>query len=84
MGSHVVVIDSSARRATVKTSPGMFLSEILQDACKKLSLDSSQYGLRYICNSQVLTHLSFLCSVPDALCMGTANPAGRTETTIGP
>ncbi|MCJ1261388.1 hypothetical protein MMC22_001252 [Lobaria immixta] len=46
MASHVVVIDSSARRAVIKTSPGKFLSDILQEACEKLGLDSSCYGLR--------------------------------------
>lgn len=48
MASHVVVVDSSARRAVIKTSPGKFLSDILHEACEKLSLDSSRYGLRYV------------------------------------
>ena len=46
MASHVVVMDSSARRAVIKTSPGKFLSDILQEACAKLGLDSSRYGFR--------------------------------------
>ncbi|KAI9839613.1 MAG: hypothetical protein M1819_002239 [Sarea resinae] len=46
MSSHVVVIDSSARRTVVKTSPGKFLSDVLQEACARLGLDSSQYGLK--------------------------------------
>ncbi|MCJ1464346.1 hypothetical protein MMC07_002959 [Pseudocyphellaria aurata] len=46
MASHVVVIDSSARRAVIKTLPGKFLSDVLQEACAKLGLDSSRYGLR--------------------------------------
>ncbi|KAI9851111.1 MAG: hypothetical protein M1838_004446 [Thelocarpon superellum] len=44
--SHVVVIDSTARRAVVKVTPGTYLSDILQDACKKLKLTASQYGLK--------------------------------------
>lgn len=47
MSSHVVILDSSARRATIKTLPGSHLSEVLQQACTKLGLDASQYGLRY-------------------------------------
>ena len=47
MSSHVVILDSSARRTTIKTSPGSHLSEVLQQACTKLGLDASQYGLRY-------------------------------------
>ena len=46
MASHVVVVDSRARRATVKTNPGKYLNDILDEACQKLGLDSSQYGLR--------------------------------------
>ncbi|KAL4733010.1 GLUT4 regulating protein TUG-domain-containing protein [Aspergillus similis] len=47
MSSHVVVLDSTARRATIKTTPGKYLTDILQDACKKLGLDASQYGLKH-------------------------------------
>ncbi|KAL4755274.1 hypothetical protein BDW72DRAFT_56860 [Aspergillus terricola var. indicus] len=47
MSSHVVVLDSTARRATIKTTPGKYLTDILQDACNKLGLDASQYGLKY-------------------------------------
>ncbi|KAL8702930.1 MAG: hypothetical protein Q9201_003884 [Fulgogasparrea decipioides] len=47
MASNVVVIDASARRATVKTTPGKILSDILQEACSKLGVDASRYGLKY-------------------------------------
>ncbi|THC99836.1 hypothetical protein EYZ11_000648 [Aspergillus tanneri] len=47
MSSHVVVLDSTARRATVKTTPGKHLADILQEACKKLGVNASQYGLKY-------------------------------------
>ncbi|KAL4906505.1 hypothetical protein BDW74DRAFT_150555 [Aspergillus multicolor] len=47
MSSHVVVLDSTARRATIKTTPGKYLTDILQEACKKLGLDASQYGLKH-------------------------------------
>ncbi|RJE27074.1 UBX domain protein [Aspergillus sclerotialis] len=47
MSSHVVVLDVTARRATVKTSLGKHLTDILQEACTKLGIDASQYGLKY-------------------------------------
>jgi hypothetical protein len=47
MASHVVILHSSARRITIKTLPGTYLSEVLEQACTKLGLDASQYGLRY-------------------------------------
>ncbi|KAI1964960.1 hypothetical protein LOZ58_001652 [Ophidiomyces ophidiicola] len=47
MSSHVVVIDSTARRATVKVTPAKHLSDILGEACAKLGLDAVQYGLKH-------------------------------------
>jgi hypothetical protein len=46
MSSHVVVIDSTARRATIKTNPSKPLADVLQEACSKLGLNASQYGLK--------------------------------------
>ena len=46
MASNVVVLDSSARRAVVKTTPTTHLSDVLQEACLKLRLDPSRYGLK--------------------------------------
>ncbi len=46
MASHVIVLDSSARRATVKTTPGKYLSDVLQEACGKLGLEASRHGLK--------------------------------------
>lgn len=48
MSSHVVVIDSTARRATIKVNPGKHLSDVLQEACTKLGVDASNYGLKYV------------------------------------
>jgi hypothetical protein len=48
MSAHVVVIDATARRATIKTTPGKHLTDILQEACSKLGYNSSQYGLKYV------------------------------------
>ncbi|OOQ82181.1 putative UBX domain protein [Penicillium brasilianum] len=47
MSAHVVVIDATARRATVKTTPGKYLTDILQEACLKLGYNASQYGLKH-------------------------------------
>ncbi|KAB8254883.1 GLUT4 regulating protein TUG-domain-containing protein [Aspergillus pseudonomiae] len=47
MSAHVVVLDSTARRATIKTTPGKYLTDVLQEACVKLGVDASQYGLKY-------------------------------------
>ena len=47
MSSHVVVLDSQLRRATVKTTPNKPLSDVLTEACAKLSLDANNYGLKY-------------------------------------
>jgi tether containing UBX domain for GLUT4 len=46
MASHVVVIDSTARRTAIKTTPGKYLSDVLDEACAKLGLDPSLYGLK--------------------------------------
>jgi len=46
MSAHVVVIDSTFRRHNVKVTPSTYLSDVLEHACKKFTLDSSQYGLK--------------------------------------
>ncbi|UKZ77864.1 hypothetical protein TrVFT333_005590 [Trichoderma virens FT-333] len=47
MSSHVVVIATDLRRTTVKVNPGTYLSDVLQEACKKLSLDSDKYLIKH-------------------------------------
>lgn len=47
MSAHVVVIDATARRATIKTTPAKHLADVLQEACSKLGYSASQYGLKY-------------------------------------
>jgi tether containing UBX domain for GLUT4 len=46
MASHVVVIDSTARRAVIKVSPTKHISDVLEEACAKLGAKASQYGLK--------------------------------------
>ncbi|KAF9879076.1 UBX domain-containing protein [Colletotrichum karsti] len=45
--SHVVVIGTDLRRATVKVSPGTYMTDVLQEACKKLNLSSDKYLLKH-------------------------------------
>ncbi|KIV78158.1 hypothetical protein PV11_09904 [Exophiala sideris] len=47
MASHVVVIDTTARRTTIKTTPNKPLSEVLEEACGKLGVNAAQYGLKH-------------------------------------
>jgi len=46
MSAHVVVIDSVARRHTIKTTPTKHLTDVVQEVCEKLKLNPSQYGLK--------------------------------------
>ncbi|KAL7814106.1 GLUT4 regulating protein TUG domain-containing protein [Trichoderma gracile] len=47
MSSHVVVIATDLRRTTVKVTPGTYLSDVLEEACKKLGLDSNKYLIKH-------------------------------------
>lgn len=42
-----MVIDPTARRAVVKTTPAKPMTDVLQEACAKLGYDPSQHGLKY-------------------------------------
>lgn len=46
MSMSVVVISTDFRRATVKVGPGTFLIDVLEEACKKLSISSDKYMLK--------------------------------------
>ena len=46
MASHVVVIDTSFRRITIKVTPGKYVSDILEEACAKFGLNANNYGLK--------------------------------------
>jgi len=46
MSAHVVVLDSTLRRATVKTEPGTYISDILEKGCEKLGLKADKYVLK--------------------------------------
>ncbi|EKG14997.1 UBX domain-containing protein [Macrophomina phaseolina MS6] len=47
MASHVVVVDTSARTARIKTTPGKHLTEVLAEACAKFSLNPDNYTLKF-------------------------------------
>ena len=45
MAAHVFVIDSSARRQQIKTTPGTYLRDVLDEACKKFGKDPEHFML---------------------------------------
>ncbi|TPX16646.1 uncharacterized protein E0L32_003587 [Thyridium curvatum] len=47
MASHVVVIATDLRRATVKVTPVTYMIDVLDEACKKLNLSSDKYLLKH-------------------------------------
>ncbi|KAE8446929.1 hypothetical protein EG329_011560 [Mollisiaceae sp. DMI_Dod_QoI] len=47
MASHVVVIDSALRRHNVKVNPGKYMTEVLEEACKKFGLNPTNYGIKH-------------------------------------
>ncbi|KAM0281919.1 hypothetical protein ACHAQH_003264 [Verticillium albo-atrum] len=47
MASHVTVIATDLRRTTVKVNPGTYMTDVLQEACKKLNLSSDKYLLKH-------------------------------------
>ncbi len=44
--SHVVVIDTSFRRVKVNVTPGKYMTDVLEEGCTKLGLNSKIYGLK--------------------------------------
>lgn len=46
MASHVFVVDSALKRTQVKVSPGKYLREVLEEACKSRKLDPDSYTLK--------------------------------------
>ncbi|PHH78709.1 hypothetical protein CDD82_2892 [Ophiocordyceps australis] len=47
MSSHVVVIATDLRRTTIKVSPGTYLVDVLDEACKKLKLSNDKYLIKH-------------------------------------
>ncbi|KAF4988649.1 hypothetical protein FGRMN_9616 [Fusarium graminum] len=47
MATNVVVIASDLRRATIKVQPGTYLTDVLEEACRRLNLSSDKYIVKY-------------------------------------
>ena len=48
MSAHVEVVSADFRRAKVKVTPGTYLVDVRDEACKKLNLPSDKYELKYV------------------------------------
>ncbi|KAM3086847.1 hypothetical protein ACMFMG_000971 [Clarireedia jacksonii] len=46
MASNVVVIDKAFNRATIKVTPGTYMSEVVSEACRKLGKKNTNYDLK--------------------------------------
>ncbi|KAK4199126.1 GLUT4 regulating protein TUG-domain-containing protein [Triangularia verruculosa] len=47
MSAHVEVVSTDLRRAKVKVTPGTYLVDVLNEACKKLNINADKYELKY-------------------------------------
>ncbi|KAF2266294.1 hypothetical protein CC78DRAFT_597193 [Lojkania enalia] len=47
MTSHVTIYNASARSFRIATSPGTYLSEVRDEACKKFNVSPDQFTLKY-------------------------------------
>ncbi|KAK0748240.1 GLUT4 regulating protein TUG-domain-containing protein [Apiosordaria backusii] len=47
MSAHVEVVSTDLRRAKVKVTPGTYLVDVLNEACKKLNVNADKYELKY-------------------------------------
>lgn len=79
MASHVVVVDSSARRATIRTTPAKALSDVLQEACAKFGIRADNYTLKYNNKPVDLSRTIRLANLPQGakldLVQGSRSPA---------
>ena len=58
MSSHVVVLTADMRRATVKVTPSTYLTDVLQEACKKLNVSSDKFLLRLVLPDSRRIHIT--------------------------
>ncbi|KAH8657433.1 UBX domain protein [Tricladium varicosporioides] len=47
MAAHVKVIDTSFRQHTVKVTPGKYMTEVLEEACKKFGINPNNYSIKH-------------------------------------
>ena len=53
MASHVFVVDSSFKRTQIKVTPGKYLREVLEEACKSRKLSPEEYTLKTQANKSL-------------------------------
>lgn len=58
MSSHVVVIATDLRRTTIKVTPGTYMTDVLQEACRKLNLPGDKYLMRLAQSSPTVASAS--------------------------
>ncbi|KAK7727707.1 hypothetical protein SLS57_002749 [Botryosphaeria dothidea] len=79
MASHVVVVDTSARTARIKTTPGKHLTEVLSEACAKFNLNPDNYTLKFNNKSVDLSRTIRLANLPQGakldLVQGSRSPS---------
>lgn len=46
MSSHVVVVSPDVKRVSVKVNPGTYMFDVLDEACKKLNLQTEKWSLK--------------------------------------
>ena len=46
MAAQVTVINTSFQRTIVKVTPGKYISDVMEEACKVWNLDASKYTLK--------------------------------------
>ncbi|KAF1824141.1 uncharacterized protein K489DRAFT_316494 [Dissoconium aciculare CBS 342.82] len=51
--SHVIVLDSALKRTQIKVTPGRYMREVLEEACKTRKLDPEGYNLKTQSNKLV-------------------------------
>ncbi|KAK8165790.1 GLUT4 regulating protein TUG-domain-containing protein [Phyllosticta citribraziliensis] len=72
-------VDSSARRATIKTTPAKALSDVLQEACAKFGIRADNYTLKYNNKPVDLSRTIRLANLPQGakldLVQGSRSPA---------
>ncbi|KAH6671223.1 GLUT4 regulating protein TUG-domain-containing protein [Halenospora varia] len=47
MAAHVKVIDTSFRQHTIKVTPGKYMTEVLEEACKKFGINPNNYSIKH-------------------------------------
>jgi tether containing UBX domain for GLUT4 len=46
MSAHVKVVNTSFQQATIKVTPGKYLSDVIEEACKGWKMTASNYTVK--------------------------------------